>query len=76
MFKNKTEVSTLDLSNENACSWMMFVRTATTFEEQNLVAYQFNQEIYFATCKVSHSDLLLFLWGSYCVMPGWWCVME
>ncbi|XP_033644720.1 zinc finger protein PLAG1-like isoform X2 [Asterias rubens] len=67
VFKNKTEVSTLDLSNENACSWMMFVRTATTFEEQNLVAYQFNQEIYFATCKpvAPHAELKVWYASDY-----------
>ena len=35
---------------------MMFVRAANNHEEQNLVAYQFNDDIYFATCKVSLKD--------------------
>ncbi|XP_038056944.1 PR domain zinc finger protein 10-like isoform X2 [Patiria miniata] len=67
VFRNGIEVSTLDLSNENACSWMMFVRLATTFDEQNLVAYQFNEDIYFATCKpvAPHAELRVWYASDY-----------
>ncbi|XP_022107805.1 zinc finger protein PLAG1-like isoform X2 [Acanthaster planci] len=67
VFKNGKEVAALDLSSENSCSWMMFVRLATTYEEQNLVAYQFNEEIYFATCKpvAPHAELKVWYASDY-----------
>lgn len=42
-----------DAADENLCNWMMFIRPASTFAEQNLVAYQFRNEIYFSTmCNI------------------------
>lgn len=32
----------LDTTDENECSWMMFVAAASNFEEQNLICYQVN----------------------------------
>lgn len=43
----------LDVSDETSCNWMMFVRCASSFTDQNLSAFQKNGEIYFATSKVS-----------------------
>ncbi|KAM9297037.1 LOW QUALITY PROTEIN: PR domain zinc finger protein 10 [Gastrophryne carolinensis] len=40
-----------DLSDENVCNWMMFVRPAQNHLEQNLVAYQYGQHIYYTTIK-------------------------
>ena len=40
-----------DTSDENKCNWMMFVRNASCFAEQNLVMYQYGQEIYFTVTK-------------------------
>ena len=41
----------LETSDENKCNWMMFVRPATTYAEQNLVAYQFGADICFTTIR-------------------------
>jgi PR domain zinc finger protein 10 len=38
-----------DPADENLCNWMMFIRPATVYAEQNLVAYQYRSEIYFST---------------------------
>lgn len=51
--KDGKDKASLDINDESTCSWMMFVRAASSFDEQNLVAYQFNEDVYFATCKVS-----------------------
>uniref|UniRef100_A0A3B4ARM1 PR domain zinc finger protein 10 n=1 Tax=Periophthalmus magnuspinnatus TaxID=409849 RepID=A0A3B4ARM1_9GOBI len=40
-----------DLSEEDSCNWMMFVRPAQNHLEQNLVAYQYGPEIFFTTIK-------------------------
>ena len=45
------EVLYIDTSDENKCNWMMFVRPAQTFAEQNLVMYQHGQDIYFTCTK-------------------------
>ncbi|CAG9856821.1 unnamed protein product [Phyllotreta striolata] len=39
----------IDVTDENLSNWMMFVRKATNFEEQNLVITQENDAIYFVT---------------------------
>ncbi|GAB1602871.1 PR domain zinc finger protein 10-like [Argonauta hians] len=41
----------IEMSDENKCNWMMFVRPAENFAEQNLVAYQHCQDIYFTVSK-------------------------
>ena len=43
--------SYFETGDENKCNWMMFVRPAATFAEQNLVAYQHGQDIYFTVIK-------------------------
>ncbi|ELU00380.1 hypothetical protein CAPTEDRAFT_221119 [Capitella teleta] len=45
------QVAYLEASDENKCNWMMFVRPAVTYEEQNLVAYQYGNGIFFTTIK-------------------------
>ncbi|XP_060702784.1 PR domain zinc finger protein 10 isoform X3 [Hemiscyllium ocellatum] len=40
-----------DLSDENLCNWMMFVRQAQNHLEQNLVVYQYGKNLYFTTIK-------------------------
>ncbi|MEE6511614.1 hypothetical protein FKM82_018261 [Ascaphus truei] len=40
-----------ELSEECLCNWMMFVRPAENHLEQNLVAYQYGQHIYYTTIK-------------------------
>uniref|UniRef100_A0A3Q3AXG3 PR domain zinc finger protein 10 n=1 Tax=Kryptolebias marmoratus TaxID=37003 RepID=A0A3Q3AXG3_KRYMA len=41
----------LDLSDEDGCNWMMFVRPARNHLEQNLVAYQYGSEIFYTCIK-------------------------
>ena len=43
----------LDLSDEDKCNWMMFVRPARTAAEQNVVVCQLQNKIYFVSTKVS-----------------------
>lgn len=47
----KSDDTWLDLSDEDSCNWMMFVRPAQNHLEQNLVAYQYGSEIFYATIK-------------------------
>lgn len=35
----------LDTSDENECSWMMFVAAANNFEEQNLISFQVTSDL-------------------------------
>ena len=41
----------LDAADESQCNWMMFVRPALTYSEQNLVAYQYGADIYFSSTR-------------------------
>ncbi|KAM3874907.1 PR domain zinc finger protein 10 isoform 2-T2 [Diretmus argenteus] len=41
----------VDLSDEDSCNWMMFMRPAQNHLEQNLVAYQYGSEIFYTTIK-------------------------
>ncbi|XP_069577077.1 PR domain zinc finger protein 10 isoform X2 [Brachyistius frenatus] len=47
----KSDDAWLDLSDEDSCNWMMFVRPAQNHLEQNLVAYQYGSEIFYTTIK-------------------------
>ncbi|XP_077422851.1 PR domain zinc finger protein 10 isoform X2 [Vanacampus margaritifer] len=47
----KSEDTWLDLSDEDNCNWMMFVRPAQNHLEQNLVAYQYGADIFYTTIK-------------------------
>uniref|UniRef100_A0A3Q3FY88 PR domain zinc finger protein 10 n=1 Tax=Labrus bergylta TaxID=56723 RepID=A0A3Q3FY88_9LABR len=49
--REKSEDMWLDLSDEDSCNWMMFVRPAQNHLEQNLVAYQYGSEIFYTTIK-------------------------
>nr|A2BID7.2 RecName: Full=PR domain zinc finger protein 10; AltName: Full=PR domain-containing protein 10 [Danio rerio] len=40
-----------DLSDEERCNWMMFVRPAQNHLEQNLVAYQYGSDIFYTSIK-------------------------
>lgn len=42
----------LDTQQEERSNWMIFVRPAERKSEQNLVAFQYRGDIYFATIKV------------------------
>ncbi|XP_057204114.1 PR domain zinc finger protein 10 isoform X2 [Triplophysa rosa] len=47
----RTEDLWFDLTNEEQCNWMMFVRPAQNHLEQNLVAYQYGSEIFYTSIK-------------------------
>lgn len=60
MFRGDGYVETLDFTDEDKCNWMMFIRPAKTASEQNLVAYQFQDYIFYVSTKVlSPVDFLL-----------------
>jgi len=41
----------LETTDENKCNWMMFVRPAANYQEQNLVVYQHGYQLYFTVTK-------------------------
>ncbi len=41
----------IDLTDEERCNWMMFVRPAQNHLEQNLVVYQYGSDIFYTTIK-------------------------
>lgn len=49
--EHKSSDTWLDLSDEDSCNWMMFVRPAQNYLEQNLVAYQYGSEIFYTCIK-------------------------
>ncbi|KAG5876662.1 hypothetical protein JTB14_027139 [Gonioctena quinquepunctata] len=54
----------LDTSNENECSWMMFIAAASNFEEQNLICYQDGEDLYYVTVKDIYEGEQLKVWYS------------
>ena len=44
-------MSYFDTSDENKCNWMMFVRPADSYADQNCVAYQYGLDIYFTVTR-------------------------
>lgn len=54
----------LDTCLEESSNWMIFVRPAETKAEQNLVAYQYRGDIYFATIKKIPAQCELKIWFS------------
>ncbi|XP_026988412.1 PR domain zinc finger protein 10 isoform X1 [Tachysurus fulvidraco] len=48
---NSSEDIWINLSDEDRCNWMMFVRPAENHLEQNLVAYQYGSEIFYTSIK-------------------------
>ncbi len=53
LFGKEGSTQYYDTADETSCNWLMFVRPAVQWEEQNLVAYQYRGGIYFTTIKVS-----------------------
>ncbi|KAH1024532.1 PR domain zinc finger protein 15 isoform X1 [Dendroctonus ponderosae] len=51
--ENESDLSEyyLDTVEENDCCWMMFVKPASDVEEQNLICYQENEDIFFGTIR-------------------------
>ncbi|CAH1254237.1 PRDM10 [Branchiostoma lanceolatum] len=61
VFKNGKEYY-LDTPNEDVCNWMMFVRPARNHAEQNMVAYQYRDKIYFSSTKPIEPHCELKVW--------------
>ncbi|GFR92508.1 PR domain zinc finger protein 10-like, partial [Elysia marginata] len=51
-----------ETADENQCNWMMFVRPARTFAEQNLVAYQHKRNVFFSSTKIIEPKQELKVW--------------
>ncbi|XP_071964764.1 uncharacterized protein [Antedon mediterranea] len=67
IFQNNMQQSILDTSSEDVCNWMMFVRPAEEYFEQNVVAYQWNNDVYFTTSKAipPHTELKVWYAAEY-----------
>ncbi len=52
LFKPDGQLKYLDCTKQEVCNWMMFVRCARNYQEQNLAAYQHDGKIYFVSVKV------------------------
>ncbi|KAH9492267.1 hypothetical protein Btru_026147 [Bulinus truncatus] len=68
----------LDTSDKYKCNWMMFVRPANKYSQQNLAAFENNGQIFFVTCKNIPAGTELRVWyaaayakaiGKSCLMP-------
>ncbi|KAK0055437.1 PR domain zinc finger protein 10 [Biomphalaria pfeifferi] len=68
----------LDTSDKYKCNWMIFVRPASKFSQQNLAAFENNGQIFFVTCKNIPAGTELRVWysaayaksmGKSCLMP-------
>lgn len=72
MYHNNVLEFYIVTTDENECNWMMFVRTARTHEEQNLVAYPANGKLFFCTTTEIHPDqeLLFYYSRDYCRLMG------
>ncbi|XP_060069913.1 uncharacterized protein LOC132549945 [Ylistrum balloti] len=64
VFKEDGYVDTLDFTDEDKCNWMMFIRPAKTASEQNLVAYQFQDYVFYVSTKPIPSNTELKVWYS------------
>lgn len=54
----------LDTTDENKCNWMIHVNTAKYSNEQNLICYQENYEIYYAAIQDIELGDILKVWYS------------
>ncbi|RUS77561.1 hypothetical protein EGW08_014665 [Elysia chlorotica] len=51
-----------ETADENECNWMMFIRPAKTFAEQNLVAYQHRRNVFFSSTRTIEPKQELKVW--------------
>ncbi|XP_033110077.1 zinc finger protein PLAG1-like [Anneissia japonica] len=67
IFQDNLQQAILDTSCEDVCNWMMFVRPAEEYFEQNVVAYQWNNDVYFTTSKPipPHTELKVWYAAEY-----------
>ncbi|XP_063902821.1 zinc finger protein 569-like [Zophobas morio] len=62
--ENENEEYFLDNSNEEKCSWLMYVGAAECLEEQNIICYQEKEDIYYVTIKDINVGDVLKVWYS------------
>ena len=55
LFMPDGEIAYLDCVDQSMCNWMMFVRKARNWHEQNLAAYQYKGAVYYAATKVQQN---------------------
>ena len=51
ILENDGSIIKLDLTDEDECNWMRFVRSADQFSEQNLVLSQEEDQLYFTSTR-------------------------
>ncbi|XP_023930001.1 PR domain zinc finger protein 10 [Lingula anatina] len=51
LIKADSQEMYFNTSDENKCNWMMFVRAAQNFKEQNCVVYQHGEDIFFSVTR-------------------------
>ncbi|XP_023666207.1 PR domain zinc finger protein 4 [Paramormyrops kingsleyae] len=68
MFHNNVLEFYILTTDENVCNWMMFVRKASSEEEQNLVAYPDNGKLYFFSSReiMPDQELVYYYSRDYC----------
>ncbi|XP_048864791.1 PR domain zinc finger protein 4 [Brienomyrus brachyistius] len=68
MFHNNVLEFYILTTDENVCNWMMFVRKASSEEEQNLVAYPDNGKLYFFSSRevLPDQELVYYYSRDYC----------
>ncbi|XP_063432507.1 uncharacterized protein LOC134714823 isoform X2 [Mytilus trossulus] len=64
IFKDDGYVDNIDISDEDKCNWMMFVRPARNTAEQNVVVYQQDEHIFFVSIKPIPSNTEIKVWYS------------
>lgn len=62
MFSKDGSAIALDTTDENHCNWMCLVRTASSKEMQNLIAYQIVNEVFYTATKAIEKGQELRVW--------------
>nr|XP_026483149.1 uncharacterized protein LOC113391402 [Vanessa tameamea] len=62
VYSSKTPSYIIDGGNDIESNWMRYVNCSRNFHEQNLVAYQYREQIYYSTIKIipRNTELLVF----------------
>lgn len=61
----------VDASEPTKANWMRYVKSARSFDEQNMIATQYKRSIYYRTLRVGY--LLIYSGEIYeCLVYQWW----
>ena len=52
----------MDAQDKNVANWMRYVNCARVEDEQNMIAYQFHQQIYYRTIQTLSPGTELLVW--------------